>query len=62
MRFMMFLTGFGFAVAGGVSFIMYFNLLAAGMTWAEYASFTARRPECYLFFIGWMFIFFGLKE
>ncbi|OLN23834.1 hypothetical protein BTO30_02510 [Domibacillus antri] len=62
MRFFIFLTGFGFAVTGGVSFIMYFNLLAAGMTWPDYASFTLRRPECNLFFVGWILIFFGLKE
>ncbi|MGG3449542.1 hypothetical protein [Domibacillus aminovorans] len=62
MRFMIFLTGFGFAVAGGVSFIMYFNLLAAGMTWTDYLSFTISRPECYLFFLGWVLIILGLKE
>jgi hypothetical protein len=59
---MIFLIGFGFAVAGGVSFIMYLNLLAAGMTWTDYFSFIIGRPECYLFFIGWILIFFGLKE
>jgi hypothetical protein len=62
MKFILFLTGFGLAVAGGISFIMYFNLLAAGMTWSEYISFTIRRPECYLFFIGWLLMFFGFIE
>ncbi len=62
MWFIVFLTGYGLAVAGGVTFVMYMNLVAAGMSWTDYFSFAARRPECYLFFLGWLLIFFGLKE
>ncbi|WP_046175379.1 hypothetical protein [Domibacillus indicus] len=62
MKFVLFLTGFGLAVSGGISFIMYLNLLEAGMTWSDYFFFTLHRPECYLFFLGWLLMFFGFIE
>nr|WP_242035150.1 hypothetical protein [Mesobacillus harenae] len=42
------LTGFGLAVAGGVSIIAYLNLLTTGHRFSEYFSFITTRIECYL--------------
>nr|WP_232066134.1 hypothetical protein [Bacillus sp. KH172YL63] len=44
--------GFGLAVSGGVSLIMYLNLLTTGMSFFEYFHFVSTRVECYLFPIG----------
>ncbi|MCC5804495.1 hypothetical protein [Rossellomorea vietnamensis] len=44
--------GFGLAVSGGVSLIMYLNLLTTGMTFADYIVFVSTRVECYLFLLG----------
>lgn len=44
--------GFGLAVSGGVSLIMYLNLLTTGMTFTDYIVFVSTRVECYLFLLG----------
>ncbi len=44
--------GFGLAVSGGVSLIMYLNLLTNGMSFTDYILFVSTRIECYLFLIG----------
>lgn len=54
------LTGFGLAVAGGVTTIMYLNLLTTGYTFFEYVSFIFTRVECYLLFIGMMMVSFAI--
>ncbi|MFD2681248.1 hypothetical protein [Bacillus seohaeanensis] len=58
MVFQMFLlcVGFGLAVAGGVSIIIYLNLLTTGITFTDYLLFVSTRLECYLFIIGIMII------
>lgn len=56
MRAILFLIGFGLTVAGGVSLIGYLNLLAMGNSFLDYVSFVVKRPECYLFPIGILFI------
>lgn len=48
----LFLTGFGLAVAGGVTLIAYTNFLPAGVTWMEYIIFVKGRIECYLLPVG----------
>lgn len=53
-RLALFLIGFGLTVLGGVSCIMYLNLLTAGWTLKEYASFIIGRSECYLLIIGFV--------
>ncbi|WP_338753556.1 hypothetical protein [Bacillus sp. FJAT-52991] len=53
-RIALFLIGFGFAVLGGVSCIMYLNLLTAGWTLKEYLTFILDRSECHLFIIGFV--------
>lgn len=53
---LLFLIGFGLAVAGGVTLIAYMNFLPAGITWLEYLVFIKGRPECYLFPIGFFLI------
>lgn len=49
---LMFLVGFGLAVSGGVSLIMYLNLLPVGISWLEYFQFISGRIECYFLPIG----------
>lgn len=51
-RLFLFLTGFGIAVAGGVSTIAYLNLLTTGHGLIEYLIFISKRIECYLLPIG----------
>ncbi|WP_203364187.1 hypothetical protein [Bacillus sp. REN10] len=53
-RLALFLIGFGFSVLGGVSCIMYLNVLTAGWTLKEYIAFILERSECYLFIIGFV--------
>ncbi|KSU62220.1 hypothetical protein AS034_08805 [[Bacillus] enclensis] len=58
MVFRMFILfiGFGLAVSGGVSLIIYLNLLTTGMTIIEYLLFISTRVECYLFLVGILII------
>jgi hypothetical protein len=58
MVFQMFLLciGFGLAVAGGVSLIIYLNLLTTGINFIDYLLFVSTKVECYLFIIGIMII------
>ncbi|PLR78823.1 hypothetical protein CU633_03255 [Bacillus sp. V3-13] len=51
-RLFMLLTGFGLAVSGGVTMIIYLNLLATGLSLTQYLSFISTRFECYLLLIG----------
>ncbi|WP_419160269.1 hypothetical protein [Rossellomorea sp. BNER] len=55
-RVFILLIGFGLAVSGGVSLIMYLNLLTTGMDFQEYFSFISTRIECYLLIVGMIFI------
>ncbi len=52
--------GFGLAVSGGVSMIIYLNLLTTGMTINEYFLFIITRVECYLFLLGLLIITFSI--
>jgi hypothetical protein len=47
-----FLLGFGLTTAGGVTLIIYLNILPLGVTMFDYFLFVLDRPECYLFPIG----------
>ncbi|WP_456271811.1 hypothetical protein [Bacillus sp. AK031] len=51
-RVFILLVGFGFSVSGGVTLIMYLNLLATGLSFQDYFLFIAGRVECYLLLIG----------
>lgn len=50
--YVVFLIGFGLAVSGGVTIIIYLNFLSAGVSWTEYFTFITGRIECYFFPIG----------
>lgn len=52
----LFLIGFGLAIAGGVTIIAYLNFLPAGITWVEYFIFIRGRVEVYLLPIGILMI------
>jgi hypothetical protein len=58
MVFRMFILfiGFGLAVSGGVSLIIYLNLLTTGMTITDYLLFISTRVESYLFLVGILII------
>ncbi|WP_163529790.1 hypothetical protein [Halobacillus ihumii] len=59
-RWLLFLTGFGFSVAGGTVTITYLNLIPAGLDWIEFLLFIRDRPECYLFPLGILLISLAL--
>ncbi|CDQ21032.1 hypothetical protein SAMN05192559_106184 [Halobacillus karajensis] len=54
------LTGFGLAVAGGTVTITYLNLVPAGLSWIEFIILLKSRVECYLFPIGMVLIVVAL--
>ncbi|WP_102028036.1 hypothetical protein [Salirhabdus sp. Marseille-P4669] len=47
-----FLIGFGFTTAGGVTLLVYLNIIPIGVTLAEFFIFILHRPESYLLPIG----------
>jgi hypothetical protein len=51
-RVFILLIGFGFSVSGGVTLIMYLNLLAAGLSFQDYFLFILGRVESYLLLTG----------
>lgn len=53
---LLFLIGFGFAVSGGVTLIMYLNFLPAGISWSEYFLFISGRVESYFLPLGFIVI------
>jgi hypothetical protein len=55
-RGFVFLTGFGIAVAGGISTLAYLNLFATGTSILEFFVFIIKRPECYLLPIGMLLV------
>lgn len=59
---LLFLIGFGLAVAGGVSVIMYMNFLPAGISWTEYFNFVRTRIECYFLPIGLAMVFLAIHR
>lgn len=59
---LLFLIGFGLAVAGGVTIISYMNFLPAGISWYEYFSFIIGRIEVYFFPIGIVFLSIALQQ
>jgi len=58
---LLFLIGFGLAIAGGVSIIAYLNFLPAGISWVEYFLFIKTRLECYFFPLGLLLIFISIQ-
>lgn len=59
---LLFLIGFGLAVAGGVTIIAYMNFLPAGISWMEYLLFIKGRIECYFLPIGLILIFIAIQR
>lgn len=55
-QWLLFLIGFGLAVAGGTVTITYLNLVPAGLSWIEFFIFIKSRVECYLFPLGVLLI------
>lgn len=51
-RILFLLIGFGLAVSGGISTIVYLNVLSIGLDFTEYLFFIASKLECYLLPIG----------
>ncbi|WP_163972176.1 hypothetical protein [Oceanobacillus halotolerans] len=59
---LLFLTGFGLAVSGGVTIIAYTNFLPAGLTWVDYILFISGRIECYFLPIGLLMMLFVITR
>lgn len=51
-RLFLLLLGFGLAVAGGVTMILFLNLIPIGYDYVDYLEFIIRRPESYLLVVG----------
>ncbi|WP_335869984.1 hypothetical protein [Bacillus sp. 2205SS5-2] len=56
LRLFLLLLGFGLAVSGGVSVIIYLNLLTTGLSLSQFFVLMFARVECYLFIIGLLLI------
>lgn len=65
-RFFLLMIGFGLAVGGSVTIILYLNLLAVGHGFGQYAVFIINRGEFYIFLAGigliWLSISFPTKR
>ncbi|TCP29758.1 hypothetical protein EV207_10850 [Scopulibacillus darangshiensis] len=66
LRLFLFMIGFGFAVAGGITIIAYLNIMTTGHGFLQYLLFMKGRPETYLFFSGisiiWVSIYFPFRR
>ncbi|RDI47774.1 hypothetical protein [Falsibacillus pallidus] len=54
------LIGFGFAVTGGISWIVYLNIMTFGSDAAGYLLFMSRRIEGYFLIGGMVFIILAI--
>jgi hypothetical protein len=54
------LTGFGMAVAGGVSTIAYLNLLTTGYSYMDYFIYISKKVECYLLPLGILLVWISV--
>jgi hypothetical protein len=65
-RFFLLMIGFGLAVGGGVTMILYMNLIAVGHGIGQYALFIVTRAEFYIFLAGifviWTSLFLPFKR
>ncbi len=59
-RGIIYLIGFGLSVAGGINIIAYMNLLPMGYSYSYYFLYIGRRPECYLFIVGLILIWYSI--
>ncbi|WP_066187082.1 MULTISPECIES: hypothetical protein [Gracilibacillus] len=57
-----FLVGFGLAISGGVSAILYLNFIPAGLSFLDYVAIIQTRIECYFFFIGLLFMGISVQK
>jgi len=55
-RGILFVTGFGISIVGGISTVAYLNLFATGLSLMEFFFFLLTRPECYLLPIGMILV------
>ncbi|RIW35368.1 hypothetical protein D3H55_07675 [Bacillus salacetis] len=55
-RVFILLIGYGLSVSGGVTLIMYLNLLATGLTLQDYFLFISGRVEGYLLLAGLLLV------
>ncbi|WP_077623064.1 hypothetical protein [Sediminibacillus massiliensis] len=58
----LFMIGFGMAVSGGVTLIIYLNFLPAGLSWFNYFLFIQGRVECYFLPAGLLIMMFALYK
>ncbi|SEU03236.1 hypothetical protein SAMN05421676_11535 [Salinibacillus kushneri] len=53
-----FFIGFGLTIAGGVSLIIYLNIIPVGLSFIDYLLFIVDKPETYLLPVGILIISF----
>ncbi|WP_053220367.1 hypothetical protein [Virgibacillus senegalensis] len=58
----LFLVGFGLAVSGGVTLILYLNFIPAGLSWIDYFLFAVGRLECYFLPLGLLLIIIAIYK
>ncbi|SDJ87231.1 hypothetical protein [Sediminibacillus albus] len=59
---LLFLIGFGLAVSGGVTIILYLNFIPGGLSWLNYFLFMKGRLECYFFPIGLLLLIIAIHK
>ncbi|SER86696.1 hypothetical protein SAMN04487944_111117 [Gracilibacillus ureilyticus] len=57
-----FLLGFGFAISGGMSIILYLNFIPAGLSFIDYLSIIQSKMECYFFIVGLVMMGISLNK
>lgn len=61
-RFFFFLVGFGLTLIGCIYIIIYLNLTTIGYNFLDYVKFIIRRPECLIFVVGLIIIYFSIPK
>lgn len=59
-RFFILLIGFGLAVAGGVTLILYMNMIPIGRSYGDFVRFAVGRIEFYMLVTGFVLIWTSL--
>ena len=61
-RFFFLLVGFGLTLIGCIYIIIYLNLTTIGYNFLDYVKFIIRRPECLIFVVGLIIIYFSIPK
>ncbi|MDF2607651.1 MAG: hypothetical protein K0S34_1847 [Bacillales bacterium] len=62
LRSLTFIAGLVFASIGGISLVIYLNLLPMGNSFISYLKFISTRVECYSLLVGMFLIYFSIMK